>query len=447
MWDDIDVSATAPHESLTISASNPTSMTAVSTSREQERKTSAPPIQTRKNFLDGFKMRGNSNPKTKSEDNASDSTCSAPCSVLTTLTSTTSDGNRTSSLYKKTSLDAADVTLDAIATGSVTKVLVDYRPVNDDEIAVDRGNVVQVREVSPHGRYLVATKIGREGWVPGYVLLNLLTTSPSKKTAITGSWAFKNSFRKQQSSGTLKEDSLPADPEIGATCTVNYGDTAALRCCRVSSPVSGGSGVRWMAPNGHIIINSGRKYSFGNDAETMVLYISDCNVRDTGEYTCVQDDNVKSFVTLQVKDRASGGRSSVPEPPRVIDLRETTAILAWENASCSSYTVECCRITDPIKSWAVVNRNVADAMCVVQDLTPGETYSFRVSADGCSELSLPSNPLTVPPLSEVIAVSVNNPLLKRNSFQDLDDCWQRDFERQYIELEELGRGRYAVVRR
>ena len=26
-------------------------------------------------------------------------------------------------------------------------------------------------------------------------------------------------------------------------------------------------------------------------------------------------------------------------------------------------------------------------------------------------------------------------------------CWQRDFERKYIELEELGRGRFSVVRK
>lgn len=452
MWDDIDVSATAPHGSLTISSSNPTTMVAMTNFREQERKTSAPvvtpPVLSKKNFLDGFKMRGNLNPRTKSDDNVSDTTC-----VLTTPTTTTSDSDRISSQFRNTStlLDAsaAAAAADAIVEGSVTKVLVDYRPVNDDEVVVDRGDAVQVREVTPHGRYLVVTPSGREGWVPGYVL-NLLTTSPSKKPVTTGSWTFKSRFKKQQSSGTLKEDSRPAVPAVDATCTVNCGDTAALRCGRMTfsvTGVSGGSGVRWMAPNGHILINSGRKYSFGADADTVVLYISDCDVRDSGEYTCVQLDNVESTVTLHVKDTASGGPPPLPEPPRVVDLRETTAILAWEHAACSSYTVECCRITDPNKSWTVVNRNVADAMCVVQDLTPGETYCFRVLADRCSEPSLPSNPLTVPPLSEVIAVTVNNPLLKRNSFQDLDDCWQRDFERQYIELEELGRGRYAVVRR
>ena len=29
----------------------------------------------------------------------------------------------------------------------------------------------------------------------------------------------------------------------------------------------------------------------------------------------------------------------------------------------------------------------------------------------------------------------------------MDSCWKRDFERRYIELEELGRGRFSVVRK
>ena len=35
----------------------------------------------------------------------------------------------------------------------------------------------------------------------------------------------------------------------------------------------------------------------------------------------------------------------------------------------------------------------------------------------------------------------------QNASSNLDACWQRDFERRYIELEELGRGRFSVVRR
>ena len=34
-----------------------------------------------------------------------------------------------------------------------------------------------------------------------------------------------------------------------------------------------------------------------------------------------------------------------------------------------------------------------------------------------------------------------------NLQESLDSCWKRDFERKYIELEELGRGRFSVVRK
>ena len=278
MWDDVDVSATAPHGSLTISASNPTSVAVATNSREQERKTSAPvvtpPIQSKKHFLDGFKMRGNLRPRTKSDDNVSDTPCTAT-GVLSSTTSTTSDSDRISSRFRNTStsFDAAAAAADAIGAGSVTKVLVDYRPANDDEVVVDRGDAVQVREVTPQGRYLVVTQSGQEGWVPGYVL-NLLTTGPPKKPAATGSWTFKNRFKKQQSSGTLKEDCRPPLPAVDATCTVNCGDTAVLRCRRMTSSPTAVSGERWMAPNGHLLINSGRKYSFGADVDTAVLYIT-----------------------------------------------------------------------------------------------------------------------------------------------------------------------------
>ena len=35
----------------------------------------------------------------------------------------------------------------------------------------------------------------------------------------------------------------------------------------------------------------------------------------------------------------------------------------------------------------------------------------------------------------------------QNLQESLDSCWKRDFERRYIELEEVGRGRFSVVRK
>ena len=40
-----------------------------------------------------------------------------------------------------------------------------------------------------------------------------------------------------------------------------------------------------------------------------------------------------------------------------------------------------------------------------------------------------------------------NILNNQNLQESLDSCWKRDFERRYIELEEVGRGRFSVVRK
>ena len=79
-----------------------------------------------------------------------------------------------------------------ISVGSSVKVLVDYRPVRDDDIAVFRGDVVLVVDIDS-GRGYRVKKQGApphvEGWVPGYVL-NLLTGGPRRPA-----WTFRK-FRK-----------------------------------------------------------------------------------------------------------------------------------------------------------------------------------------------------------------------------------------------------------
>ena len=77
-----------------------------------------------------------------------------------------------------------------ISVGSTVKVLVDYRPVRDDEVGVSRGDLVQVVEVNPGRGYKVRKPQQQtEGWVPTYVL-NLLTGGPRRPA-----WTFKK-FRK-----------------------------------------------------------------------------------------------------------------------------------------------------------------------------------------------------------------------------------------------------------
>lgn len=136
-----------------------------------------------------------------------------------------------------------------------------------------------------------------------------------------------------------------------------------------------------------------------------------------------------------------------PGQPRIQELKGTTAILEWPNKSSVFYTVESCKLHST--QWIKIKSGLQTGVCQIEDLEPGETYGFRIyctSPDG-SKRSEPS-----PPSQPVIVPQTRNPdfglrKMNRNSCDDYDSFWQRDFERQYIELEELGRGRFGVVRR
>ena len=66
-----------------------------------------------------------------------------------------------------------------------------------------------------------------------------------------------------------------------------------------------------------------------------------------------------------------------------------------------------------------------------------------------SDPSLPSTPLTIPlsDLSSTVAGVPSSTNETTDLQQLLDPAWRPDFELQYIELEEVGRGRFSVVRR
>ena len=117
-----------------------------------------------------------------------------------------------------------------IPNGSSVKVLVDYKPVKDDEVQVFRGDQVTVLGSQPAKGYRIRKEQQQqqqqEGWVPTYVL-NLLTSSNPRKPA----WTFKK-FRKPSFSKKEKElssSSIYANMNE-QTVTVYQGETAVLKC-------------------------------------------------------------------------------------------------------------------------------------------------------------------------------------------------------------------------
>jgi hypothetical protein len=94
----------------------------------------------------------------------------------------------------------------------------------------------------------------------------------------------------------------------------------------------------------------------------------------------------------------------------------------WNGPPGGHYILECCR--RGCGSWvAVGNGPIQGLSSVVDGLVLGEEYSFRVNSGP------PSAPVTV-------------------HSQPGGSTWQQEqFHRRYIELEELGHGRFSVVRR
>ena len=137
------------------------------------------------------------------------------------------------------------------------------------------------------------------------------------------------------------------------------------------------------------------------------------------------------------------------------------------------FSVEACRLRSS-EPWTVIKTDVTETVCQIDHLKFGETYSFRVTshhqgAGHTSDPSPPSNPLVIP-LQDVInnmqsmqggggmmgtsrrLSSTSNNSSSCDSSTTTGEAvtaslWQRDFERKYIELEELGRGRFSVVRK
>ena len=339
--------------------------------------------------------------------------------------------------------------------GSTVKVMVDYRQVKENEVSVNRGDVVTVLEIESNA-YKIATCQSQEGWVPSYVLTLI---SPSAATSAAGAkkhggWNFKK-FRRP--SFGRKDKSVSSGSLITPTSVcVAEADTAVLKCHKTGSTTL----VSWRKNGSSAPLTAGKKYSFEHDEHQAfaVLYISNCGFQDAGEYLCLQQSNVGSTVSSSAVNLTVTAKMLPPEQPKVVsaEVRDGShsARLEWPVSEADQdmgrvFTVESCRLHS--SSWLAVKRNIAGGSCNIHRLEPGETYGFRVFShctDGGdrSEPSLPSQPLFVPN-NNSNGGQESDPLRKRSSRQDLDSCWQRDFERRYIELEELGRGRFSVVRR
>lgn len=117
----------------------------------------------------------------------------------------------------------------------------------------------------------------------------------------------------------------------------------------------------------------------------------------------------------------------LPEP-KIQVLSCSSVVLHWENEPYNQFLVEYCKLGTG--EWTSPNDHepINTFSYTIENLIPGETYSFRVIATQNKLVSLPSVAVTLP-----VAENLR---------------WQQEqFNRRYLELEEIGRGRFSTVRR
>lgn len=212
-------------------------------------------------------------------------------------------------------------------------------------------------------------------------------------------------------------------PEIisrSQDCLIETGATAVLSCHIRNFE---NSKVTWRKtePN-PTQINPSNKFNFNltNNGEARLM-ITDLTNSDSGLYVCAVSNRygtTQCTIGLTVISQIESlGESNIEV------LSPTSVRLNWD--SSSSYIVEYCRLGSMM--WLKADENPVKSMAVVQALTPGETYSFRLICANSNVVSLPS-PSVVMPANET-------------------HLWQQQqFSNRYFSVSELGRGRFSVVR-
>lgn len=301
--------------------------------------------------------------------------------------------------------------------GTQARIICDWPDLNN-------GDTVSVIAYDPTQGYLVRTNTElEEHWLPQQIL-----TSCNRKP-----WSFR--FRKhgrRSVDGSNYQDSIMTEitcPEFSEKIkdvTIHCGLKAIFKC-RVK-PCGRNLHISWRKtePDPCVMRNSGRFVITQSDEGETLLIINNTRSSDSGTYLCTISNEVGSTecsASLTVAEACS----PLPEP-RIQVLSCSSVLLEWESDSYKQFLVEFCKLGTG--EWLSPNNHLPlnSLSYTVEHLIPGETYSFRVIALPNKIVSLPSLALTLP-------------------FADNLRWQQEQFKRRYMELEEIDRGRYAIVRK
>ncbi|XP_030895219.1 kalirin [Leptonychotes weddellii] len=374
-------------------------------------------------------------------------------------------------------------------------VIKDYYALKENEICVSQGEVVQVLAVNQQNMCLVYQPASdrspaAEGWVPGSVLAPLPkataaaensdgsikkscswhtlrmrkraeventgkneATGPRKPKDILGN---KVSVKETNSSEESECDDLDPNtsmeilnpnfiqevapeflvPLVDVTCLL--GDTVTLQCkvCGRPKPT-----ITWKGPDQNVLdTDNSSATSTVSSCDSGEITLKICNLmpQDSGIYTCIAtNDHGTASTSATVKVQ---GVPAAPNRPIAQERSCTSVILRWlppsstGNCTISGYTVE--YREEGSQAWQQSVASTLDTYLVVEDLSPGSPYQFRVSASNPWGISLPSEPSEFVRLPEYDAAADGATI-----------SWKENFDSAYTELNEIGRGRFSIVKK
>ena len=197
-----------------------------------------------------------------------------------------------------------------LTPGTRVPVLLDYRPIREDEICVNKGELVTIISSNLSRGYLVqkppSTSLEEtKGWLPSYTL-----HPANQEVRKHSSWGFR-----------VRKQSFTRDKHCRDSCNivhVLYGSKGVLQ-----ARSKDGEKPVWKSPTGLVISTEGR-FRVEVTSGGSQLWIEECDISDSGEYSCVlEHETVK--VLLQVSKVPPA-----PAQPRVQDLKGTSAVVTWD---------------------------------------------------------------------------------------------------------------------
>ncbi|XP_057304422.1 triple functional domain protein-like isoform X4 [Hydractinia symbiolongicarpus] len=227
---------------------------------------------------------------------------------------------------------------------------------------------------------------------------------------------------------------LPRDVTVEAASQVK------LTCTVVSNPPPR---ITW-SKNDETELISNHKYNINFENHLCTFEILHTEPSDTDTYTVTATNSLGS-ASCSAKVVVEGEcKLGVPSKPYATEITSTSISLAWQPPIDSqlvpvhAYSVQYQEADS--SNWQVVIPVCHDTSAVIDDLTPGRKYQFRVSANNDVGLSETSKDSDTYVLSE-------NTELSQPASNPYEIHWRENIEEHYNICGELGRGRFSIVKR